>query len=332
MTDISRIIELMGDKPVPTLMGSALTASTFLGELLGFIGGIERTPDPDEPPRTLLRASGLNTVCGRREMIIGLNPTLGVAEKKLVGHQLTYDVGTATHSWWQNKYLGPWQRLWGHWFCSKCGAVTFTGLMPHKCPDCGKGRTYWATWEDEDGNAQTGKVDNIIYVEKALIDEELGYTGHPDGVLVDPAIGGAPQMLFELKTISPSGYEKLGNKPKTDHVIQMHAYMRLLKMREGLLVYTDKGKQADWRNVGGRLTPSNPHIKVFHIEFDDDFWAKIETRIKDHYRAVEMLNDDDIEVTMLDVATFPRVCAKPSDFLAKDCGACLTCFSLRVPK
>jgi hypothetical protein len=325
MTDIRDIIGLFGDEgPKPKPSTSALIADEFKNAVFHFIQGTRKLEiDPEEPPRTFLRASGLYQTCGRREAILTVEPERTVVENITIGQQLTFDFGTAMHAWWQNRYLGPAGRLWGLWFCAKCKAVTFEGLMPKKCPDCGTGRTYWTR-----GHFGSAKVENITYVESALKCEEFGYTGHPDGMLVDPAIGGAPQMLFELKTISPSGYTSL-RKPKDDHVIQMHAYMRLLKMREALIVYIDKGKQCEWNFTPDGLKSGEPHVKIFHVAYDDEFWEQIAKRITDYWDARGLMAAEEAP-TAHDASKFPRVCDKPTDFLAKDCPVRDKCFSMRV--
>jgi hypothetical protein len=330
MTDIRDIIGLFGDEgPAPRPSGSAVLAEQFKSDVCDFIISTRKSDaEPDAPPRTYLRASGLYQVCGRREAIYCVEPHLEVHEKITVGQMMTFDVGHSTHAWWQNKYLGPMGRLWGNWFCAKCKAVTSEGLMPKKCPDCNTGRTYWTAWGSEDGVRQAAKVDNITYVETALKCDEFGYTGHPDGMLIDPAIGGAPQMLFELKTISPSGYEGL-RKPKDDHVIQMHAYMRLLKMREAMIVYVDKGKQCDWSFGPDGLVSGKPHIKIFHITYNENFWEQIAARITNYYDARGLMSADE-PPTLADAAKFPRVCNSPGDFLAKNCPVRDKCFSMRT--
>ena len=331
MTDISDIIGLLGDKaPKPKPSGSALIADQFKADFLEFLVGEDSSDDdPEAPKRTYLRASGLYQTCGRREGILTLNPELDAAPRRITaGQQLTFDIGHSVHAWWQNKYLGPMGRLWGSWYCGKCKAVTSEGTMPKKCPDCNTGRTFWTRWGGS--NVQAAKVDNIFYVEKSLKCDEFGYTGHPDGMLVDPAIGGAPQILFELKTISPSGYTNL-RKPKNDHVIQMHAYMRLLKMREAMIVYVDKGKQCDWKMTGEGLISGAPHIKIFHITYEEAFWDQVATRITDYWDARALMAAED-PPTAADIAKFPRVCDSPTDFLAKDCPCRDTCFAMRVTR
>jgi hypothetical protein len=323
--DIADIIGMMSDDHAPKKGGSALIAETFRSELLDFVGTLEKEVDPDEEV-SLIRASGLYKLCTRREALYALNPELTVLDKVPIGLRLTFDIGTSIHYWWQNKYLGPMGRLWGHWYCAKCDMVTVTGLMPKRCHACKKGRTRWVEQINSDGEVVRGKVDNITYVEMSLKCEELGYSGHPDGILIAPEMGGSPQYLLEIKSIASSGYDKLKG-PLNDHLIQMHAYMRLLNIREGILIYVDKGKQAEWVREGGRLTPKEPRVRIYHIEYDEGFWAKTEKVVREFWDLREKVRTE--ALTLPIAGSYTRVCDSPSAKLAQDCGACLTCFSMR---
>ena len=74
----------------------------------------ERIVHHDRKPG--LHASGLYDVCARRNVLMtvyGSHTTPHTA-----GNYFTFDVGHALHYWWQERYLGPKQELWGDWMCT----------------------------------------------------------------------------------------------------------------------------------------------------------------------------------------------------------------------
>ena len=77
------------------------------------------------------------------------------------------------------------------------------------------------------------------------------------------------------------------------------------------------------------LRPGKTRIKVFHVEFDPSFWASVEKRIVDYWRARALMAADDAP-TDEDIAKFQRVCAGPSVSMAKDCPCRDKCFALRL--
>ncbi len=293
---------------------SAAFADSFRSFVLNWI---DNNPRPSGAVAgSYLRASSINEVCGRREAILISRPELDVAEKFAVGSVLTMDMGSAMHRWWQNHYLGPAQVLWGEWFCHGCQAVVETGLMPKTCP-AGHSR------------------DALEYKELELVDDTLHYAGHPDGLLtkfgdavtlLGDLVGPSPvaETLFELKSISSYGYEQL-TEPLPEHRAQVHAYMRLLGVTSALVVYVDRGKLCDWSVSGGVFTAGRPHVKVYHLVFDHDYWSGIEVRIKEHWRARALMTRED-PPTLKDVATFERICYSKKAPLAKKCSACDVCF------
>jgi hypothetical protein len=324
--DIGDVIGLLSDKP-PTSKAPT-TAKQFYKSIEGFLdhlGDVEsRRPALDK-----LRSSALHEVCGRREAIFAVHPELDRPGVVNAGRRLTFDVGHNVHATFQNKYLGPMGVLWGQWICRSCRKIII-GVMPTKCESCGAGRRAPVLWTDDYGNECSEVLDNIEYVEFFFTNEEHGYTGHPDGLLLDGDMSLVmPNALFELKTISPSGYKSL-KEAKPDHVIQMHAYMNQYEMHEALIVYFDKGKQCEWTRTDGPLIAGKMRLKIFHVEWDDNVWNHVVERMDDHWKARALLaREEPAEVA--DVVKFPRVCDSPTCFLAKECPARDQCFSLRTP-
>lgn len=50
-------------------------------------------------------------------------------------------------------------------------------------------------------------------------------------------------MIVELKSISSSGFERLGNKPKPEHEDQLMLYMEMTGIKDGKLFYENKNDQ-----------------------------------------------------------------------------------------
>jgi hypothetical protein len=328
MVEISDIIGLLGDGPAPS---PASPAAIFRKEVLDFIGDLSEEAEPGKP--AFLRASGLYQLCARREALGIVFPELvhHVDGKISAGLRMTMDLGSAVHEWWQDNYLGPMGKLWGHWFCLKCDSLIHTGLMPKKCEGCGTGRTKWIAFEHED-RVVRAKIKNIIYVERSLVDNELGLSAHPDGLIYSSDVRDI-QQLFELKTITSDGLDKVerAGTPKPEHIIQVHAYMHLTGVRETFVAYLDKGKQClwEWTVDGLASVPGSERLHVYHVEFDDELWDDIVREIKLFWQARELERGTRVSA---DVAPFRRRCEGPSDGMARECPMRTKCFALRVAK
>lgn len=266
---------------------------------------------PHPRDESILHCSSLFQVCARKEGLIKkLNPP---HEKIVAGQQLTFDIGHAMHYWWQHRYLGPRQELWGDWFCSGCKSTT-RGFMPMSC-SCG---TDWRS--------------GIHYVELEVKDETLGYIGHTDGILVDRASN--KRRIFEFKSISDSEYKKLKG-PKPSHIIQAHAYMRRLGPEEALIVYANKGIQCEWSRVDGEIRAGKINVKPFVVKFDAKLWSEVETRIKERKEALTVFDkilQENGSITEADISKCRRICATKEDDAAKYCPVREQCFRMRAPE
>jgi len=275
-----------------------------------------------------LHASGLGRVCARRSVLI--EAFCAVQEPKRAGNQLTFDIGHAMHFWWQHRYLGPTQELWGDWICIACPCPTCAKLdkLPeHGCSDCRNTRRKLTHgFMPMDCSCGVDWRDAIRFLEMPVVDEKLGYVGHADGLIVRPR-----KRVFEFKTSGPNDYPDLV-APKKDHIIQAHAYMRRLGCDEALVVYQDKGRQCDWTvNARGDWIPGALHIKPFIVRYDPLVWDPIERRIKDHHEAARLLQsilDEGRRPTSADVRKFDRVCSSMRAELARDCPVRNQCFML----
>lgn len=258
-----------------------------------------------------LHASSLYETCARKEFLLELlKPP---PETLVAGQIMTFDMGHMMHWWWQHRYLGPKQELWGDWYCAGCGLTTH-GFMPMNCP-CGR------DWRAA-----------MNYKELKVEDKTLGYVGHTDGILVDRVSG--KRRIFEFKSISPDDYKKT-ERPKKAHIIQAHAYMRLLGPDETLVVYQNKGSQCEWTRLpDGTFDPGKPKVKAFVVKYDAKLWSGVEKMIHDREDALKELKQilaDGKSVTAEHACKWGRICSSREDDAAKYCEVASQCFSMRAP-
>jgi hypothetical protein len=268
-----------------------------------------------EPPRAPgLHCSSLWTTCPRVPLLEKKYAKyLLVEEKDTAGQQLTYDVGHALHHMVQNTYLGPFGRLWGNWKCVRCQAVTFQGLLPTTCPKC-----ELPARDPVDGSQ------NLIYAEMFVEDTDLKYCGHCDGICLSRA---GNKFVFEFKTISKSQYGQL-KAAKPEHVVQCHAYMHALKLSQAVVLYLDKGSQADWKKMpDGSWVSPNPHLKVFLIKWDQKLWDSMSRRIREFHEATDRAKVLPT-VEIADINKYARICSHKGCDLALECRTREFCFAV----
>lgn len=267
-----------------------------------------------EPPRKPgLHCSSLWKTCARVPLLEKKYASSLVVEEIKAGNRLTFDMGHALHDMMQNAYLGPLGRLYGEWKCIKCQKIVHKGTMPQDCPEC---KVPWRNPKDG--------VQNIVYSELFVHDEELDYCGHCDGVLIGRS---GKRRVFEFKTKSKSQFATLRG-PDTPHITQVHAYMNGLGLDEAIILYWDKGSQCDWsRDDDGRWHAGNVHLKAFDVKFDQGLWVAMSKRIKLYHEAKEKAASLPI-VQLEDIMAYKRVCTHASCDLAKSCSVTKQCFSL----
>lgn len=184
-----------------------------------------------------------------------------------------FDIGTATHRWYQEEYFGPMGILWGKWTCSRCGAVHW-GFMPSdrcKCRQraseqldtacfriCGVTSGVAHDWDYQIIDARGGCRHCGLWghwefreIPFRLGHPELGecIMGHTDGLLL---LGGM-WVILEIKTINSFGFSALKG-PKLAHVLQGQAYAELTLRRA-----------VRWPNAEKLDLPKPEKILVFYI-------------------------------------------------------------------
>jgi hypothetical protein len=339
MPDPLSISDLISQFADPKTESETSEAETWFSQFSGWLE-TRYEKEVHAPRKPGLHASSLGQICARKRLLIS---AFGAHEvPHTAGNYFTFDVGHAMHFWWQERYLGPKQELLGDWVCMGCpcpecgplmslagsraerravyqscgtcrgtgGKVTH-GLMPLEC-ECGK------PWQEA-----------VHYLELPVVNEELKYVGHTDGVLDHKP----NRRVFEFKTISPSEYEKLEkNGPKWDHIVQAHAYMAPLGLKEAIIVYENKGSQCKWKvNMFGQFEALTPKLKPYLIKFEDKIWDPVVVRIHEDHRAVaelQVIHDEGRAPTRLEIAGFKRVCEDKKCNTAARCPVSRECFSL----
>lgn len=158
--------------------------------------------------------SGFCSMCARAHLlqrILNISTPVSIIEPK---QKRIFDVGKALHWWYQNKYFGPMNILWGKWKCRSCNLVQW-GLMPQgKCIRCSDSGTYY--------------YKEIPIVAK-LPGCEKPIRGRCDGLLYL----GSEWLSLEIKTINEDGFRFLGS-PYPGAIAQAQVYSELIRQKHVL--------------------------------------------------------------------------------------------------
>jgi hypothetical protein len=268
-----------------------------------------------------LHASSLWKTCARQRVLLAVHPDYVIKDVLKAGNIQTFNYGSVRHSQWQNVYLGLWGKLIGEWKCMRCDKIVAVGKMPAACPSC------------------SGSHELLRYEEPAIVEADIGYTGHCDGVIEHDD----KHFVFEFKTISPSQFKEL-DKAKAEHIVQAHAYMHSLKLKDALVVYENKGSQCSWSKVDGQLVAGPLDLKAFHVQFDVDLWNEYRRRVRLWHEAGELTkrhrhtpldllaeaSDGVVGITLTndDAVKYERLCTTVTCSLASECPISRKCFSL----
>ena len=244
-------------------------------------------------------ASSIPYLCPRELALRSLFPKPATADDWDPRSLMRVDVGSAVHGWWQNKYLGPANILFGNWVCrGKCQQRWQECLMPsRKCKDCG------------------GTID---FTEIQMRDEATGICGSTDGILM---LDG-DRWGFDLKTSHEDGMSRL-KEPYESNVWQMNLYMHMLGLTKALIVYVDPVCRF-WREKNGKELESLPVLE-FRIDYDRKWWDKAVEVTK----AAQKIKDE-IKAGTWGGELPGRICENPSVFRAKDCPSSQEYFTMGI--
>lgn len=278
-------------------------ARDFLDSLFGYMESDDYEKIRNGGRRPGLHASSIYKTCARQQALIDALGVKPVTAPRRAGNALTQDAGHAMHEWWQNEYLAGSGLLVGEWVCA-CGKEFGSSVPRPSC--CGK-----VTYRESkvicpvplndagDTSAVYGSCDGIV----KFRDEHL---------------------VFELKTKSTSGWNNQ-HAPDPAHIYQVHCYMRGLSISKAIIVYVDRGKLCSWSVKHGEFFAGKPRVKAFLVEFDDEVWSQIETRVKD-FEVMSSVKSSFPDALSPD--DYTRICGSESCDLARSCPVSEECFKV----
>lgn len=155
--------------------------------------------------------------------------------------------GHSVHSKFQNT-LALGGVLYGLWKCHKCKTVMgrdsgpYGSELPKKCSHCNE---FLATEAitNSSGKVIVPPVPKFDYVELECVNSELNIRGNTDGVL--KLSEQHEYQCIDFKTCSEFAYKlhvEKENCPISYHVVQLNAYMWLLNINSGYILYENRNK------------------------------------------------------------------------------------------
>lgn len=269
------LTDILGKSSDDTICEPAHLVSDSLKRMLRSLNWVPSDRDPG------LHCSEMHGFCPRKKLFGLLDPLDGVGDVDALT-MARFNFGTALHSLYQNRYLGPSGLLLGRWRCKRCGREVggaereqWSPMPKGPCPDCFKTKACDCVWPEKSVVEKHCQLcpqgDYWRYVELPVVEKEDGevlYIGHTDGVLATN-----PHSLLELKSAGPKSYQFL-KKPYDSHVLQANLYMRPLRLTQARIVYIDKGNE-------------DPNlVKEFVIRYDEALVERTLALIR-QYRAAE---------------------------------------------
>lgn len=192
-----------------------------------------KTKDPGKGRKPGLHVSMFSDPCLRRLALIMLKPEIKdpAPPNKL---SRIFDCGTATHEWYQERYLGPMGVLIGTWQCSCCGKKVDGAMPTAPCDTVLED----LPWEDKPSTCATRHAHWRFREPYVHFDHAgLSVVGHSDGVI---NLGGNWSVL-EMKTEN-SELWKSRTKPEAGHVVQGSLYAIKLGVPAVTIVYIEKNE------------------------------------------------------------------------------------------
>ncbi len=235
---------------------SAHNGETVKTHLEVFVGKLAKSPSN--------RSAGWHPsefcdMCPRQRVLVKRD---GIKEKpfKVTPRlQRVFDVGSAMHAWYHDKYLGPAGVLWGRWKCSRCHRMEW-GFMPRDKCECTYQTSIWADagcdaicgdehkegyekrQEKRGGCIHCGVWGGWVYeevpVQKTFL-VDIGHTdprehiitGHCDGlVTMTPWSMKGPWVSLEIKSMHDRSFGFLKDAEEK-HRKQALIYNRLIQLK-----------------------------------------------------------------------------------------------------
>lgn len=258
----------------------------------------KREPDYRRPG---VHVTDLLDPCYRRLMFKQTDPGFKDPAGDSAG-QKVFNCGTATHLYWQNKYLGPMAVLKGTWKCPVCSQKRH-GLMPAE--PCDSPVILNPETSDQITTTCADILPKWLYQESEVNFELNGIpvTGNYDGNL----ILGSRDMILEIKSMREDQYKELKRAVMKD-VKQASIYAWAEGKKEIHLVYINK---TTWASKPFSKKPDPGAVT----------WIDEQTRI-----LAMLLDKSD------DPMTAPMSCRHKNLTRAKRCGARDICFPRKKRK
>lgn len=247
--------------------------------------------------------SQIPNMCLRKEVYRHLSQSVEVPVANTMMRKI-FDAGHAIHSYWQNRYLGPSNVLYGTWKCVRCEGETYGHMPKDPCKQCGWHKPLKSNSKFKAGVAPCANtciwkggynaygrdcrmcklgLGNYEYREPRLLykidgDPEMEIRGYCDGM----AKIQENQYVLEMKSKGHSGFSKV-RKPDKDHVEQCNLALGILKRnkiwgcKSGLVVYICK---------------STNNIKSFEVPFDEKMFEKSLDKVRKVVKAVRALRSN----------------------------------------
>jgi len=225
----------------------------FVEEVYDWVGGVRAKTPQFRGDR--FHVSSLSNMCSRKVIFAEMYPELDVEDVIPAWLQMTFDFGSASHDWWQNKYFGPMGWLFGNWRCSRCRNIRKQQFQPKDPCVCGwvqkeedrqgngttcRSACRWpGGYEAEDRNCSMCTMwGSWEYLEPRIDDPELDLVGNCDGHLIIPEgkLQGVTEAALEAKTITKGRFDSLRG-PIPNHVFQINTYMHYMGLSHGIILY-----------------------------------------------------------------------------------------------
>jgi hypothetical protein len=258
----------------------------------------KREPDYRRPG---VHVTDLLDPCFRRLMFKSTDPDFKDPAGDSAG-QKVFNCGTATHIWWQNRYLGPMAVLKGNWMCPICERIE-AGFKPTE--PCKSTVILFPETNDQVVTTCGDILPKWVYQESEVNFELNGIpvTGNYDGNL----ILGPRDLILEIKSMREEQFKDLKRAVPKD-VKQSSIYAWAEGKKGILLVYIDK---TTWT------------IRTFFKNPDPGAVAWIDEQTKVLAMLLKKSKDP---------MTAPLTCKHKNITRAKRCGARNKCFPSKRKK
>jgi hypothetical protein len=256
--------DIFFEKNCTTTEKSPVEPKTPQEDVFDSLGGqfVEKPLGPD----IYIPVGRLPGFCPRKELIQYRKNVIS-KEPYGPGLRILMDQGKLLAHQYRNWYMGPRGAGVGSWKCLSCGKSTddhhifgkideelrvdgklygINGKLmffePKECPVCAAPRFFKE--KISSGRIVDSDDSNIVFNEWLFKNEDLKVRGRPDFFVYD--FTKKAVVIQELKSTSPSKYNKFVKETSSDHLIQVFAYMWMMGGKiNGEIVYLNRSGHGD---------------------------------------------------------------------------------------